>query len=232
MLFLVTTIKKALFVWWIKIFFNWFHFWDTLIGASPWMLLKLFFYVSKEILFVYVNQCISVMKAWHKKTGNKPAHEPIWPWGWWNLNQNTNNLIVLENVICKMSTILFRPQYKINPWDIGNNVYTQVTNCFSAHERWFWCLFPELRSNEGNKHQNNTRVTAETVRHKCTYIILFLTQHNESINDDKNNDLYALSQCLTHSVFVLLMTSQSIADDTIMTRQLWRDHVNNDILTR
>ena len=21
----------------------------------------------------------------------------------------------------------------------------------------FWCLFPELRSNEGNKHQNNTR---------------------------------------------------------------------------
>ena len=24
----------------------------------------------------------------------------------------------------------------------------------------FWCLFPELRSNEGNKHQNNTRVSA------------------------------------------------------------------------
>ena len=24
----------------------------------------------------------------------------------------------------------------------------------------FWCLFPELRSNEGNKHQNNTRVNA------------------------------------------------------------------------
>ena len=23
----------------------------------------------------------------------------------------------------------------------------------------FWCLFPELRSNEGNKHQNNTRVS-------------------------------------------------------------------------
>ena len=30
---------------------------------------------------------------------------------------------------------------------------------------------------------NNTRVSAKTVRHKSTYIILFLTRHNESIND-------------------------------------------------
>ena len=45
----------------------------------------------------------------------------------------------------------------------------------------FWCLFPELRSNEGNKYQNNTRVSPETVRHESTYIILFLTRHNESI---------------------------------------------------
>ena len=36
-----------------------------------------------------------------------------------------------------------------------------------------------------NKHQNNTRVSAETVRHESTYIILFLTRQNESINDDK-----------------------------------------------
>ena len=49
----------------------------------------------------------------------------------------------------------------------------------------FWCLFPELRSNEGNKHQNNARRSASTVRHKSTYIILFLTRHNESINDAK-----------------------------------------------
>ena len=47
----------------------------------------------------------------------------------------------------------------------------------------FWCLFPELRSNEGNKHQNNAQVSTETVRHESTYIILFLTRHNESIND-------------------------------------------------
>ena len=36
----------------------------------------------------------------------------------------------------------------------------------------FRCLFIELQSNEGNKHQNNTRVGAWTVRHKSIYIIL------------------------------------------------------------
>ena len=87
-----------------------------------------------------------------------------------------------------------------------------------------WCLFLELRSNGGNKHQDNTRVGAETVRHESAYIILFLTRHNESINDNKNDDLFTSSPCLARLVSVLLMTSQSIADDVTMTRQLWRDH--------
>ena len=65
--------------------------------------------------------------------------------------------------------------------------------------------------------------------HESTYIILFLARHNEFINDDKNDNLYTSSPCLARSVFVLLVTSQSIADDVTMTRQLWRDHVNNDI---
>ena len=92
----------------------------------------------------------------------------------------------------------------------------------------FWCLFPELRSNEGNKHQNNTRVSALTVCHESTYI-LFLTRHNEPINDDKNEDLHTPSPWLTCSVHVLLMTSQSSADDVTMTSQLWRNHVESDI---
>ena len=50
------------------------------------------------------------------------------------------------------------------------------------------------RSREGyfcvNKYKNNTRVSAQTVRHESTYIILFLTRHNVSINDDKNDELY------------------------------------------
>ena len=60
------------------------------------------------------------------------------------------------------------------------------------------------------------------------YIILFLTRHNESINDDKNYDLHILFPCLTHSVDALLMMSQLIADDVTMTRQLWCD-ISSDI---
>ena len=87
----------------------------------------------------------------------------------------------------------------------------------------FWCLFPELHSNEGNKHQNNTRVSALTVRHKSTHIILFLTRHNESINDAKKEDLHTSSPCLTRSLYVLLMTSQMTHNRLAMTSQ-WPDN--------
>ena len=36
------------------------------------------------------------------------------------------------------------------------------------------CLFPSLLRNPGNKHKNNLFVSAETVRHSSTYIILYL----------------------------------------------------------
>ena len=79
----------------------------------------------------------------------------------------------------------------------------------------FLCLFSELRSNEGNKHKNNSRVSAETICHENAYIILFLTWYNEPINDDKNDDLYTSPHVsLVRSSFCwwcynrLLMTSQ------------------------
>ena len=59
-----------------------------------------------------------------------------------------------------------------------------------SREGYFWCLFPELLSNEGNKHQNETQVSAETVRHESRCIISIFTWHKESMNDDKNDDLY------------------------------------------
>ena len=49
----------------------------------------------------------------------------------------------------------------------------------------FWCLFPALRSNERNKHQNNTRESAQTVHHDSIYIILSLTIHSGPKHDDK-----------------------------------------------
>ena len=51
----------------------------------------------------------------------------------------------------------------------------------------FCCLFPQLRSDEGNKQQINTRMSTETVRHKITYIIVFLHNIMNPKNDDKND---------------------------------------------
>ena len=95
-------------------------------------------------------------------------------------------------------------------------IYVLEWRTVSARTRGlFWCLFRELRSIEVNKHKINTRVSAETVRHESTYIILFLTRHNESINDDKNDDLYTSSRVSLAQLsfcwwrhYRLLMTSQ------------------------
>ena len=38
----------------------------------------------------------------------------------------------------------------------------------------FLCLFPSLLQNLGNKHKNKTLLSAETVRHSSTYIILYM----------------------------------------------------------
>ena len=62
---------------------------------------------------------------------------------------------------------------------------------------------PELRSNEANENQNNTRVSAETVRHESTYIILFLTGHNEAINDD-NTTIFTHRPCVSLARHLLL----------------------------
>ena len=47
--------------------------------------------------------------------------------------------------------------------------------------RFFLSLFPQLRSNDGNKHQNNTWVSAWTVLDESTHIIVFLTWDKELI---------------------------------------------------
>ena len=49
-------------------------------------------------------------------------------------------------------------------------------------------------------------------------IILFLTWHNESINGNKSDNLDTSTLCLTHSAYILLMMTQSIAN-LLMTWQ-------------
>ena len=128
---------------------------------------------------------------------------------------------------CNVSVVLCNLPYW-SPCNIYKITYVlEWRTVYAVTRGWFWCFFPELRSHEGNKHRNNTRMSAYTVHHKSTYIILFLTWLNESINYDKNGDLHRSALCLTRSVYTLLITSQSIADIT-MTRQLGRDYVNSD----
>ena len=105
----------------------------------------------------------------------------------------------------------------------------------------FWCLFPELRSNEGNKHENDTRVSAETVRHESTYLIVFHTRHNDSINDDKTT-IFTPRTHVSHARFLFcwwrhnlfLMTLQwtHICDAItwlVMSNSLDIDFINGDI---
>ena len=97
---------------------------------------------------------------------------------------------------------------------IENNVCTRVRNCFSAHERVILVLISRVAKQLG-KYQNSTWVSGETVCNSSTYIILFLTRHNESINDDKNN-IFTHRPCVSLAPFSfcwwhhnqLLMTSQ------------------------
>ena len=60
---------------------------------------------------------------------------------------------------------------------------------------------------------------------------LFYFLHDiTTIKMTKNDDRHTSTLCLTHWVYVLLMTSQSIGHDVTMTGQLWSGHVTNDIL--
>ena len=53
-------------------------------------------------------------------------------------------------------------------------MYSRGGLLLRSPECYFWCLFPSLLRISGNKHQNNPLVSAETVRHSSTYIILYI----------------------------------------------------------
>ena len=57
---------------------------------------------------------------------------------------------------------------------VRNNIYVLLWQTVSVIQVLFWCLFPSLLRNSGNKHQNIPLVSDETVRHSSTYIILYV----------------------------------------------------------
>ena len=51
-------------------------------------------------------------------------------------------------------------------------------------EGYFGVYFLSCEATREINTKKHTRVSAETVRHESTYIILFLTRYNKSIDDD------------------------------------------------
>ena len=104
-----------------------------------------------------------------------------------------------------------------------------MTKYFSTHERVILVFISIVAS----RSEVNTTIILEWAQKQFVTrvhtLFFFLIPHNGSMDDDKNNDLYTPGPCFTRSVFVLLMMSQSIVDDVIISRQMWRDHVNSDI---
>ena len=83
----------------------------------------------------------------------------------------------------------------------------------------FWCLYPELRSNEGNKYQNYTRVSAETVRTRVHTLSYFL------------RDIHKLrcKRRSSHIVHVSHLLGFRPADDELLVTSQWPD--NYDAIT-
>ena len=111
-----------------------------------------------------------------------------------------------------------------------------MANCLCAHE------MDILMFISYHNYQNNTRVSAWTVRHESAYSMSYLTRHNESINDDKNDNLHTSSPCLTRARFKfcwwrhnrLLMASQWAENSDastwqVITNSLDIDFIHSDI---
>ena len=104
----------------------------------------------------------------HLITSKLPGHSDVISNRLWRQQQNGNRasetwgrcvkIVVLpsfmDSLCCVRNTIMH-----VLPWRTISAL-TQVL---------FWCLFPSLLHNSGNKHQNNPLVSIETVRHSSKY---------------------------------------------------------------
>ena len=145
-------------------------------------------------------------------------------WGWWfqmpscSLWRHSN---VLELCLIWIRKCLkFNFKYNVKqisiPWLISplslhslNREYnTEYNACtkVALTRGLFWCLFPELHHNSGNKHQNNTRVSTETIHHEWIYSIVFLTWNTGPMNDNQNT-------IFTHQPWVWVTSCLRSPDD-------------------
>ena len=163
--------------------------------SFPSGILTMCLYIS--YCFLYYSIFVFVINQLHDWLGNKMAR-------FGRFLGNQNHIVYMLNTESSCTSLVLRTD---NMGCSHKEYYMYSSDELFQRSRkgYFLCLFPELQSNNSSE---------------STYIILFLTRYNVSINDDKNNNLYTSSPCLTCLVFILLMTSQSIADDVTIMRQL------------
>ena len=110
------------------------------------------------------------------------------------------------------------------PYDIQAAVSTTHTSCFRQILNPLFDLYYVL---EIITFGNYNGLDAGPLTLLSPYILSLVNANGPT--DAKDENLHASSPCLPRSLYVLLMTSQSVGDDVIMKRQLWREHVTSDI---
>ena len=121
------------------------------------------------------------------------------------------------------------PHWRLLSWTkAGVNHQWHARGWLTCRKHKEWCTFSSgelfMRSREGYfgvcfpscavTREMNTKITLNWVQKNISsqdYVhYLFLTWHDEFINDDKIDDLHTSSPCLTRSVYDRLMTSHRL----------------------
>ena len=97
------------------------------------------------------------------------GHSDVISNGLWRHQQNENWACETRGQCVKIVVfiVIYGFVMSCKKW---NNVCTLVTNCICAHSSVILVFISRV----ANKHQNNTLMSAETVRHSSTYIILYI----------------------------------------------------------
>ena len=140
--------------------YEWFIFLHDRLWISPWIKS-----ISNE-LDIAIDVIASQLSGHCNVIGNRL----------WRHQQNENWVSETQERCVK---IVFLSPFMDSFCCVRNKImYVLSWRTVSALTRvLFWCLFPSLLRNSGNKHQNNPLLSAETVRHSSTYIILYAYAH-------------------------------------------------------
>ena len=112
-------------------------------------------------------------------------------------------------------TMVYHRSISVVYMERENNVWcTPVANCLCAHDILLWEIDNKITLSERINYSSQE------------YIHYFISYTAYRIHKWRwNDDIHTSFPCLSRSLYVLLITSQSIGDDVTMTRQLWRDYV-------